>query len=113
MDKVAVDKMVSGFLVYKFRKARAWADNHTTEGHLIHCPTTYVSEAEAGWVCGCYSEYTRDDSFDVDATITCECGETTQWCYAGWGDLPAVLKELEEYNNSECPWEDFYYDSEN
>lgn len=74
--------------------------------HLITCPTVVAIPKSFGWECGCYSEYTRDDDFYTAFTITCDCGveehfglSTSEW------NLPEILKQLDEYNNTQfCPY---------
>jgi hypothetical protein len=74
--------------------------------HLILCPTVTATPAIFEWLCGCYSEYTRDDGFSTAFTISCACGVSEHyWCYTNDWDLPEILKELAEYEDTQtCPY---------
>lgn len=66
-----------------------------------------VIQADMGWDCGCYSSWTRDDSFEITALIKTKSREV-QFVYGRWSEFPDIITELSEYiNNNEC-----YYESE-
>lgn len=66
-----------------------------------------VIQADMGWECGCYSSWTRDDSFEITALIKTKSREV-QFIYGTWAGFPDLITELDEYiNNDTC-----YYDSE-
>ncbi|AZU97200.1 hypothetical protein SEA_GILSON_143 [Streptomyces phage Gilson] len=71
------------------------------EKHLANCETTSIRSAECEWSCGCYSCYTRDDSFDMSAHVGCDCGVEMRWRYGYMYDLPNFITELDEYKNNE------------
>lgn len=69
-----------------------------------------VVKADAGWECGCYSEFTRSDSFVMTATLKGANGREFEWRYGRWGNLPDFIQELDEYlYGDNCPYlEDDY-----
>lgn len=52
-----------------------------------------VLSADTGWECGCYSEYTRDDQYVLEAVILTAKREVT-FRYGMWGDLPEILEAM-------------------
>ncbi|HEY6020049.1 MAG TPA: hypothetical protein VIY48_09150 [Candidatus Paceibacterota bacterium] len=61
-----------------------------------------VLQADMGWDCGCYSSYTRDDTFEITALIKTKSREI-QFSYGNWGDFPSLITDLDEYiNNYTC-----------
>lgn len=77
--------------------------------HLKTCPTAEAYPVRAEWLCGCYSEYTRDDDFNTLFDIKCACGVEDTFSYMSSDySLPDILRELDEYDTTqECPyWED-------
>lgn len=66
-----------------------------------------VLQADMGWDCGCYSSWTRYDTFEITALIKTKSREV-QFVYGYWGGFPAMIEELDEYvNNDSC-----YYKSD-
>ena len=78
--------------------------------HLYQCPTLRVDGTRHGWECGCYSEYTRDDSWYVHATMACDHHpdgyEFGKELYGS--ELPEVLRQMSELDEQDfdCPYED-------
>jgi len=73
-----------------------------------------IISADGSWECGCYSEYTRDDSFVLTATISTNGGnKTTTWDYGYWSSLPDFITELDEYiDGNDCRYaedDEYYY----
>lgn len=79
----------------------AWVlDMHQDDGqneHLKRCPTRRVAEAGArdgtyGCDTGC--EYVR-----LEATITCDDGETEDFTYGDFGDLAWLLEDFLKFRD--------------
>lgn len=67
--------------------------------------------SDMGWDCGCYSDYTRDDTFELTGVIKTADGKEVPIRYGRYGDLPQFIEELEAFENNEvCPYEDPDYD---
>jgi hypothetical protein len=77
--------------------------------HLVECGTTISTVKTMGWECGCYSEYTREDYFDMYFDITCECGMKYELnIHENYG-LPGFIEKLDAFqNNDEC----YYWDED-
>lgn len=70
-----------------------------------------VLQADMGWECGCYSSWTREDTFEITALIKTKSREV-QFIYGTWSDFPDLITELDEYiNNSTCYYESEEYNS--
>jgi hypothetical protein len=65
-----------------------------TLAHLINCKPK-ISAVDHEWECGCYSEYTRDDSWVVHCRVSCAHGLITEMRVTldSWR-IPEVLQEL-------------------
>ena len=66
-----------------------------------------VLQADMGWVCSCWSDWTRDDSFEITALVKTK-GREVEFVYGTWGSLPYMIEELDEY----CINDSCYYESE-
>lgn len=93
-----IDQAINEWGLEQYRQEKGrWSNNH-----LAACPTTTARGFDARWSCGCYSEYTRDDRFELHFDVSCECGESTVWSVGDW-DLPMILQQLvikmETYND--------------
>lgn len=65
-----------------------------------------VLSVDMGWECGCWSEFTRNDQFEMVALLEGDKGQFT-YRYGRWGDLPSFIEELDEYINGDtCPYEE-------
>ena len=104
--------LVNEFLLDKFRKEAKQRfrigvgknderPGYDKEKHLSRCDTLQVSNVECSIECGCYSCYTRDDSFEMTAHVGCDCGVEMRWVYGYMWDLPDFITELDEYKNME------------
>ncbi len=104
------DEAVDSFIIDKFM-AR---DNYRWGGYQEEYNEEYdgvksditVIQADMGWDCGCYSSWTRDDTFEITALIKTKYREV-KFVYAYWGDFPKLIEELDEYMENGC-----YYESE-
>ena len=67
-----------------------------------------VISTDMGWDCGCYSSWTRDDSFILTGTIKDADGDEVQIRYGRWGDFPRFIEELDAFKDNEA----CYYESE-
>jgi hypothetical protein len=66
-----------------------------------------VIAADAGWECGCYSSWTRDDGFELEAKMEGAHGYFL-YRYGRWADFPDFIHDLDEYiNGNGC-----YYESD-
>lgn len=104
------EEMVNEFLIKKFQKEGPIRWRHYTEEmpgfekekHLVECSSITVEVVDCGWDCGCYSCYTRDDSFDMAAHLVCEHDVRVRWNYGSLSDIPSFIKELDEYRQNNC-----------
>lgn len=65
-----------------------------------------VRSVDMGWECGCYSEWTRDDQFELTGLFDSSAGPFT-WTYGRWGDLPTFIEELSAYQDGPyCPYDE-------
>jgi len=64
-----------------------------------------VMLVDMGWECGCWSEWTREDSFEMVGKFVGERGGFT-WKYGRWGDLPTFIEELDAYQDRDCPYDE-------
>ena len=94
------DEMVKAWLLEKF----LWSGQYDKARHGT-IGSIRVLSVDMGWDCGCWSEWTRDDSFVLTGRFTSSAGEFT-WSYGRWGDLPQFIEELDEYQKNYCPYDD-------
>jgi hypothetical protein len=127
------DDLVARWALEKFRKqadrayefyvvgphANRFATSHPTwqkqilgEWHIAHCDAT-VKPLSHGWECSCYSEYTRDDDWVYECTISCshDSVDYRAKAYDSWGGLPEILKELIEMDENYCYYESDEYNA--
>lgn len=107
-----VDQAINEWGMETYRKEiGTWRNNH-----LAECPTASAQAVDARWECDCWSEYTRDDQFQIHFDISCDCGETTIYSTPDW-DLPLVIEQLivkmEQYRIDTCRFDDPAYYNEN
>jgi hypothetical protein len=80
-----------------------------TLAHLINCGSTHVSSIDHQWECGCYSEYTRDDSWVVHCRVSCYHNIVTDMrIELSSYDMPEVLQELADMDEG-CQYDDSDY----
>lgn len=100
MDNRA-DELVKSWLLEKF----LWSGEYDKSKHGT-IKSLRVLSVDTGWECGCYSEFTRDDSFVLTGRFTGSVGEFT-WGYGRWADLPSFIRELDDYANGfDCAYEE-------
>ncbi len=88
-----VDRMVEAWLVSEFR-------SNYPDDHLSSCPTAYatIDHECTGWECGCYSSWTREDSFVVIYSVQCEHGNDVMGERSHWYNSPtSVYEQLDAY----------------
>jgi hypothetical protein len=95
----ALDEHVNEWLKEKFLQS-----SHYYPATMGEPEDISVLEADMGWECGCYSEFTRDDTFVFRAKIRKGDGTVFEWSYGHWWDLPSFIEELDEYINDSCPY---------
>lgn len=100
-----IDDQVNGWLKEKFLQSSDYYPATQGDSDQIE-----VVRAEGSWECGCYSEYTRDDSFILTATLKGSNGREFTWNYGYWSSLPDFITELDEYiDGNDCRYaEDDY-----
>lgn len=108
---MTIDDQVNGWILEKFFNAGTHWLTGEPRGYdpARHGSKEAISvvTVDQGWECGCYSSWTRDDTYVLTATIATERGEY-DFRYGTWGDFPSFLEELDEYiNGNGC-----YYESE-
>nr|WSW58482.1 hypothetical protein OG513_07740 [Streptomyces sp. NBC_00998] len=112
MSAIDVDDLVNSWLLSMWLGHSA---DESTYGaptvrydRRIHGPVEdlRVITADAGWDCGCWSSWTREDSFQLTAQIHTSVG-VVDFTYGRWYDFPRFIQELHEYRvNSACRYED-------
>jgi len=97
-----IDEQVNGWMLEKFFDSSIYDPKvHGAPGDVS------VITTDVGWICGCYSSWTRDDSFELTARLATRSGEV-DFNYGYWADCPRFIEELYEYiNGNDC-----YYESE-
>lgn len=72
-----------------------------------------VVTMDAGWECGCYSEYTRDDVEVLTATVRTKSGDFNIR-YGVYGNLPSIIEDLIDFGDLEdaCSVERDYAEDE-
>ncbi len=115
------NELVNEFLMDKFRKEAkqkfrfGMGENdeypgYDKEKHLSRCESLSIQNVECDLLCGCYSCYTRDDSFEMTAHVGCGCGVEMRWIYGWMYDLPDFITELDDYKDAmaKCYHDDGY-----
>ncbi len=98
MPSTSTDDLVHAWLLSELRKGNARRqDPNPKHAHVRECPTTTVRMIDAEWDCGCSSEYTRGDRFELHALAECECGIQFSWRAMYFDDLPGVIDALDAY----------------
>lgn len=97
-----IDEQVNAWLIEKFLDSTKYSYSlHGDEDEIS------VIKADAAWECLCWSDWTRDDSFELTALLSTRAGEVS-FRYGAWAGLPQFIYELDEYiNGNDC-----YYESE-
>lgn len=100
------DLLVSQYALLKFKELDHGRErigtNRDAIDHLKQCPELSVRSPGHGWECQCYSDYTRDDIWQIRAEIHCPHGVVFDFVYNSPEDLPATLEELEELDDQAC-----------
>lgn len=99
-----IDEQIKAWLIEKFLVDNMYSYSlHGGEDEIS------VIKADAAWECFCWSDWTRDDTFEVTALLSTRAGEVS-FRYGYWGDFPQFIEELDEYiNNNACPYESEEY----
>lgn len=100
LEKFKSEARLSFFDRYNYKNGFI-SEGYDKEKHLVECKTISIRNAECEWSCGCYSCYTRDDSFEMSAHVGCDCGVEMRWRYGHMYDLPDFIRELDEYKENE------------
>lgn len=96
-----IDDKVADWLLEKFLWSRQY--DKAKHGSIKNIR---VLSVDTGWECGCYSEWTRDDSYVLTGRFTGDKGEFI-WSYGYWADLPSFIRELDDYiNGNDCPYDE-------
>lgn len=105
----ATDELVKQWLLERF----LWSGEYDKAKHGTIISIKVVS-VDMGWECGCWSEFTRDDAFELEGLFESSTG-TWRWRYGRWADLPEFIEDLAEFQESYCPYDeeddDGQYDS--
>lgn len=107
------DELVSQWVVSDFRRRSEYQHLYgpyvsNDEEHLSRCIDLTFTSHSHEWECGCYSTYTRDDSWSIRGTISCPHGTSIPyWTTASEWDsgLPGVIKEMIDLDGQDftCP----------
>ena len=84
------DLLTSNWVMSRFLDS--WQYNKALHGNPSDM---MIVNLDSGWSCGCYSEYTRDDRYELTATIRTRAGNV-EFVYGSWGDLPSMIQELQD-----------------
>ncbi|GAB1326951.1 hypothetical protein [Streptomyces sennicomposti] len=105
MSVIDVDALVNDWLISKWLEE---SQGYHGRGFVaydaaVHGPASglRVRMADADWECGCWSEYTRDDTFVMKAVIETAAG-VVDFEYGVWFDIPSFIEELDAYRESRC-----------
>jgi hypothetical protein len=94
-----VDALVNTWAFEKFveESRGSWKDDNEW-WHLRDCKEVEIVRCEHDWHCGCYSEYTRDDTWEIAIHMECPHLGLKSWLLNrwSWGDLPEIIAELRE-----------------
>jgi hypothetical protein len=90
-----IDEQVNAWLLEKFLNSSDYDKSVYGTAESIKVVTV-----DMGWECGCYSSWTRDDSFEMVAKFGSDSG-TFEWRYGYWADFPSFITDLDEYINNE------------
>lgn len=101
VDAFIIDKFMNNEGSYQYYNTDQRAYNPEYDGDASDI--TVVS-ADMGWNCECYSEYTRDDMFEIMALIKTKYREV-KFSYGTWGDFPEFIRKLDQYINNDCYYE--------
>lgn len=89
--------------------AVSWKKELVVLEHLQGCNLAKAIAPDHRWECGCYSEYTRDDDWLLQATIV--CGHMLSHEYVRRlhnGEVPQALEELFQLDERDCPYANEY-----
>ena len=102
------DELVNAWVKKKFLESIPYLNNTALYGPAKGIT---VASADVESYCGCYSEYTRDDGFEMKAVLTGRFGEV-HFTFSLWGNLPDFIEELDafKYAGSDCPYDEEEYD---
>jgi hypothetical protein len=110
MSGIDVDDLVSSWLIDKWLERSSDPNNYQAFVRYSvdeHGPREALSivTADADWECGCYSSWTREDDFILQAKIMTASG-AVDFEYGRWGDFPSFIEELDAYQrNTVCSYE--------
>lgn len=100
-----IDRRVEAWLLDKFLQSGQY--DKSRHGTI---KSIRVIKVDMGWDCGCWSEFTRDDRFELTGQFASNAGRFT-WTYGHWSDLPQFIEELDAYQfGSYCPYAKDEYD---
>ncbi|HEY6021915.1 MAG TPA: hypothetical protein VIY48_19225 [Candidatus Paceibacterota bacterium] len=103
------DKLVNAWLKEKFLAGDTWP-RYSPVDHG-EPDEIEVIKTDMGWDCGCYSDYTRDDMFELVGSLRTPEGVSVSVSYGRWGSLPRFIEELDAFKSNEvCPYEQEDYD---
>ncbi|MGW0468320.1 hypothetical protein ACWDX6_24095 [Streptomyces sp. NPDC003027] len=111
MSTIDVNELVNSWLISQWLERSQWEwwaerSDNTSFDVEVHGPASLLSveTADAGWECGCWSSWTRDDDFVMEAKIRTAAGVVT-FKYGSWADFPSFIEELDIYRQSSCPYD--------
>jgi hypothetical protein len=108
------DQLINEWGMLKYREYIKQYPHWKMNNHLASCDTAEAKQYDAKWECWCYSEVTREDTFMIYFTISCNCDESYDFSFSEWEwDLPTVLRELQAFSENPCyyesdEWADYY-----
>lgn len=104
---MTIDEKIDDWILEKF----LWHGGYDKSKHGTIKSIKVVS-VDMGWDCACWSDWTRDDTFELTAQFESDAGKF-EWTYGRWGDLPTFIEELDEYiNGNGCYYESEEYDEQ-
>lgn len=98
---MTIDEQVEAWLLSRFFESGQYdKSKHGTVKSIK------VTSVDMGWECGCWSEWTRDDTFELRGKFTGSAGDF-EWTYGRWGDLPRFIEALDEFiDGNYCRYDD-------
>lgn len=104
---MTADDLVKAWVRDKFLASPQYLNNTL---HFGEAKDIAVESADVQPYCGCWSEFTRDDGYEMVAKLTGKFGEYS-YTYGLWGNLPEFIRELDSYQYSYpvCPYDEEDY----
>lgn len=97
----AIDELVNKWVKDRFLTSWQYTEEHGKPEEIE------VLSADVESYCGCYSEFTRDDGWEMVALLSTKEG-AVRYSVGLWGSLPQFIEELAayKYGETDCPYDE-------